>query len=113
MPRRDAVGATTGAGQNMIPPLDQNVLAEDFLENSQLRPAEILAGGGGDADRTMVFDQHESAVFFAPFGHIAFARADIGERAKASSAAAMANSSRKSQRVIVTINMIRTESQLN
>jgi hypothetical protein len=38
------------------------------------------------------------------------ALAEIGDRAKASSA--MANSSRKSLRVIVTITMIRRESQL-
>ncbi len=63
----------------MVQSLDIGIRADDLLEDGEFRTTEILAGDGGSADRAMILDQHERAVLFAPFGHVAFTRADFGE----------------------------------
>ena len=51
----------------MVQSLDIGIRTDDILKDREFRTAEILAGGGGGADRAMVLDQHECAVFLAPF----------------------------------------------
>jgi hypothetical protein len=51
--------------------------SQHIAEHLQFRSAETLAGGGGRADGAMILQQQKASPIGAPFGHVAFARADL------------------------------------
>ena len=76
----DAVRAAPGPGDDMVDALDRDVLAQHHAEQRQFRPAEALAGAGGGADRAVVLDQQPAVAVAPPFGHVALAVAQGGQR---------------------------------
>ena len=78
---RHLVRAATVPGEQVLGPFDDDIVAERGAEHVQLRPAEVLARRGRDADRTMVFDEHEvTVVVLDHLGEVALVGADARQR---------------------------------
>ena len=72
---RDAVGAPAVAGHDVVGPLDAHTLPQQPPKQIELCRAEALAGGGGGADRAMVFDEEKrAAAIRLHLRHVAFLR---------------------------------------
>jgi hypothetical protein len=81
----DSISTPPRAADDVFGSLDRDVAPEDFVEDFQFRAAEAEARGGRDADRAVVFDQQEVAIFlWDDFRHVAFLGADLGQNLQAS-----------------------------
>lgn len=63
----------------MLDPLDRHAWSQHVAEDVQLRATKTLARRGGGADRAVIFQQQKAPAIGAPFGHVAFARAEPGQ----------------------------------
>jgi hypothetical protein len=58
-----------------------DVLAEDGLEELELRAAQALAGRSGLADRAVVLDQDDASTVWDDLGEVALGAAQLGQLA--------------------------------
>src|SRR5713226_1964008 len=73
--RGDAIDAAPGAGQDVLVANDPRRVAQHAAEDVELGAAESLAARRRRADRAVILDEEKAIALCAPFGHIAFARA--------------------------------------
>ena len=74
--RADPVGATGCAREQVLGPLDRDVVAEDGPEHAELRPAEAGARLGRLAYRAVVLDEDQVVPVAGHLRHVALRRPD-------------------------------------
>lgn len=69
----------------MLDALHRRSRAQHIAEQIEFGAAKALAGRGGGADRAMVLQQQKPLAVGAPFGHVSFARTNLGQARDAGS----------------------------